>query len=79
MAKKEKTRDILTIAFPEQWISEVKKIAIQKSSEVGIMITHLDLVRYAVVKEFDIDPGKYADKRPEVFGKLKKKKRIKKC
>lgn len=78
MTTKDKNRDILTIAFPKEWMNEVKRIAIQKSSENGVMITHLDLIRYAVIKEFNIDPGKHAKKKPELYGTLKPRKRIKK-
>ncbi len=77
MPEDRNVRRVLTISFPTDWLKELKRKAIEISSEKGETHTHIDLIRLAVLKEYDIDPGRFAVKKPEIYGELKKKKRIK--
>ncbi len=77
MPEDKSVRTVLSISFPTDWIQEIKRRAIEMSSERGETHTYLDLIRLAVLKEYDIDPGRFAVKKPEIYGELKKKKRIK--
>ncbi len=78
MPEDRNVRRVLTISFPTDWVKELKKKAIELSSEKGETHTYIDLIRLAVLKEYNIDPGRFAKKKPEIYGELKKRKRIKK-